>query len=197
MRGNKHFASRMGVTLAIAALVVTSAFAESSRSKETSSERRYTSRNNRAGRPYYHEGRVTKVQRQGEGHRVWLAGARHPFEVRQSYWDPNRFAIGKRIGLGGYYNSRGYYDYAPQYRDEYMDHYGRDRRLHSEPDFFGEVEEIRGDDFFVRDAGTGETIHVVLRDRHERRPRTGDYIGVRGDWTTMGFFRAYDVDILN
>ena len=187
----------MVVTLGIAALVGTSAFAESSRAKGTSGVSTYTSRNARAGRPYFHEGRVTKVQRQGDDYLVWMSDARHPFAVREAFWDAERFAIGTRIGLGGYYNSRGYYEYAPQYLDEDRDHYERDRRLHSEPDFFGEVEEIRGNDFFVRDAGTGETIHVVLRDRHERRPRPGDSVGVRGDWTTLGYFRAYDVDILD
>jgi hypothetical protein len=200
VRENKKFASRAAVTLAIAALVGTSALAEPSRSKETagvSSERRSSSRNTRSGRPYYHEGRVTKIQRQGEGYRVWVGGARYPFDVRQAYWDAGRFAVGSRVALGGYYNSRGYYDYAPRYLDEYMEHYTRDRRLHSQPDFFGEVEEVRGDELLVRDAGTGESIRVVLRDRRETRPRVGNYIGVRGDWTTMGYFRAYDVDIVD
>jgi hypothetical protein len=151
------------------------------------------------GNRYYHHGRVTQYHRYGGGYRVWIGGAPYPFYVPLAYWNPHRFRIGVSIGLGGYYNPGGYYDYYDGYRDGVRDSRYNERRLHSEADFVGMVESIdyRRDEFVVRNEATGNFITVVLRDRREGFVRVGDYVAVRGDWTTRGYFHAYDVDILD
>lgn len=152
--------------------------------------------NNHSGndRGYYHHGRVSNYHRYGNGYRVWIVGAPYPFYVPLAYWRADRFRIGLSIGLGGYYNDGGYYDYYEGYRDG-----AYNNNLHSEADFEGVVESVdwRRDTFVVRNEETGNFITVVLRDRDEEPVRPGDYVSVRGDWTTRGYFRAYDVDVLD
>lgn len=118
-----------------------------------------------------------------------------------AYWHADRFRIGLNIGLGGYYNSAGYYDYYDYYdgyRDGARDRY-YDNNRHSRVDFRGVVESVdwRRDTFVVRNEVTGNFVTVVLRDRSEGDVRPGDYVAVRGDWTTRNVFRAYDVDLLD
>lgn len=146
--------------------------------------------------PYHHRGRVSRYQRYGSGYRVWIAGAPYPFFVPLSHWHRDRFRVGLVVSLGGYYNPLGYYDYWDGYRDGY---YNSGYQAYSQADFAGVVESVdyRRDSFVVRNEETGNFITVVLRDRDERLPRVGDYIAVRGDWTTRGYFRAYDVDFLD
>ncbi len=146
--------------------------------------------------PYYTRGRVSRCERWGSGYRVWIGGAPYPFYVPLAYWAPSRFRVGLWVSLGGYYNSLGYYDYWDGYRDGYSN---SGYRGLSEADFRGTVESVdyRRDSFVVRNDDTGDFITVVLRDRRESLPRSGDYVAVRGDWTTQGYFRAYDVDFLD
>lgn len=146
--------------------------------------------------PYYAHGRVSRHQRWGGGYRVWIHGAPYPFYVPLAYWHHDRFRVGLSIRLGGYYNPLGYYDYWDGYRDGV---YNSGYRGNSEADFRGVVESVdsRRDTFVVRNDDTGNFITVVLRDRNEALPRAGDYVAVRGDWTTRGYFRAYDVDFLD
>jgi hypothetical protein len=150
---------------------------------------------------YYHRGRVTRYSPWNGGYRVWIYGSPYPFYVPLAYWNPSRFRIGVTIGLGGYYNDLGYYDYYDGYRDGYYDSYRSNPgyRGNSDADFRGTVESVdrRGDSFVVRNEATGSFITVVLRDRREGTPRVGDYVAVRGDWTNSGYFRAYDVDFLD
>lgn len=150
---------------------------------------------------YYHRGRVTRYSPWNGGYRVWIAGSPYPFFVPFAYWNPGRFRIGVTIGLGGYYNDLGYYDYYDGYRDGYYDSYRSNPgyRGNSEADFRGTVESVdrRGDSFVVRNEATGSFITVVLRDNREGFPRVGDFVAVRGDWTNSGYFRAYDVDFLD
>lgn len=147
-------------------------------------------------KPYYAHGRVSRCERYGGGYRVWIYGAPYPFYVPLAHWHHDRFRVGLTIGLGGYYNPLGYYDYWTGYSDSY---YNSGYRAHSEADFRGVVESVdyRRDSFVVRNDDTGNFITVVLRDERERLPRPGDYVAVRGDWTTRGYFRAYDVDFLD
>jgi hypothetical protein len=146
--------------------------------------------------PYHASGRVSRYQRYGGGYRVWIIGAPYPFYIPLAYWRGDRFRVGLSINLGGYYNPLGYYDYWDGYRD---DVYNSGYRAVSEADFRGVVESVdyRRDSFVVRNDDTGDFITVVLRDRRETLPRSGDYVAVRGDWTTRGYFRAYDVDFLD
>lgn len=155
-------------------------------------------------RPYFTRGRVSRVNPFDGGYRVWIAGAPYPFVVPRGVWNRERFRVGDVVGMGGYYNPRGYYDYWDGFRDGYYSrryadrYYGRyrDNNAHSTPDFRGTVESVRGDMFVVREEETGDRITVVLRNRPEGDPAPGDYIAVRGDWMTNGDFRAYDVDWL-
>lgn len=146
--------------------------------------------------PYHARGRVSRYQRYGGGYRVWVHGAPYPFYVPLSHWRHDRFRVGLFVSLGGYYNPLGYYDYWDGYRDGV---YNSGYRAHSEADFRGVVESVdyRRDTFVVRNDDTGNFITVVMRDRREALPRAGDYIAVRGDWTTRGYFHAYDVDFLD
>jgi hypothetical protein len=146
--------------------------------------------------PYYANGRISRCERYGGGYRVWIHGAAYPFYVPLAYWHHNRFRVGLTIGLGGYYNPLGYYDYWDGYRDGV---YNSGYRAQSEADFRGVVESVdhRRDSFVVRNDETGNFITVVLRDERETLPRVGDYVAVRGDWTTRGYFRAYDIDFLD
>ncbi len=168
------------------------------------SDGRYSANNGRSrndGRysnrqPYHARGRVSRYERYGGGYRVWVGGAPYPFFVPLSHWHRDRFRVGLVISLGGYYNPLGYYDYWDGYRDGV---YNSGYRASSEADFRGVVESVdsRRDTFVVRNEDTGNFITVVLRDRRESLPRTGDFVAVRGDWTTQGYFRAYDVDFLD
>lgn len=146
--------------------------------------------------PYHASGRVSRYQRYGGGYRVWIFGAPYPFYVPLAHWHHDRFRVGLNINIGGYYNPLGYYDYWDGYRAGV---YNSGYRAHSEADFRGVVESVdhRRDSFVVRNDDTGNFITVVLRDERERLPRAGDYVAVRGDWTTQGYFRAYDVDFLD
>jgi hypothetical protein len=146
--------------------------------------------------PYYARGRVSRYQRYGGGYRVWIGGAPYPFYVPLAYWSAGRFRVGLDINLGGYYNPLGYYDYWDGYRDSV---YNSGYRAVSEADFRGVVESVdyRRDSFVVRNDDSGDFITVVLRDHRETLPRAGDYVAIRGDWTTQGYFRAYDVDFLD
>jgi hypothetical protein len=152
--------------------------------------------------PYRTSGRVTRCEPYGRGYRVWVYGAAYPFFVPIAHWNPGRFRIGLNVSLGGYYNPLGYYDYWDGYRDGVYSSdgvYNSGPRAYSEADFRGEVESVdsRRDSFVVRNEETGNFITVVLRDRRENLPRAGDFVAVRGDWTTQGYFRAYDVDFLD
>lgn len=131
---------------------------------------------------------------------MWVHGAPYPFFVPYSSWHADRFRVGLWVTLGGYYNPLGYYDYWDGYRDGYYNSgsYNDGYRALSDADLRGVVESVddRRDSFVVRNDDTGNFITVVLRDRNEQLPRPGDYVALRGDWTTRGYFRAYDIDFL-
>jgi hypothetical protein len=144
----------------------------------------------RQSQPYYAHGRVSNYSRYGGGYRVWVAGSPYPFYVPLAYWNPARFRVGVTIGLGGYYNPGGYYDYG---------YYGARQDAYSRGEFAGVVESVdyRRESFVVRNEDSGSYITVLLNDRYERIPRPGDVVQVRGDWSTAGYFRAYDVALLD
>jgi hypothetical protein len=168
------------------------------RSDRNRNDSRYRGGDSRHGnrQAYSTRGRISRCERWGSGYRVWVGGAPYPFYVPLSYWHRDRFRVGLYISLGGYYNPLGYYDYWDGYRDG---SYNSGYRGLSRADFRGVVETVdyRRDSFVVRNEDTGDYITVVLRDRDERLPREGDFVAVRGDWTTQGYFRAYDVDFLD
>jgi hypothetical protein len=150
---------------------------------------RYERRNDRSHNrePYYARGRVSRVDRHGNGYRVWVGGERYPFFVPSSHYHRHRdrFRVGVVIHLGGYYNRAGYYDYYDG------GGYGSHRELR------GVVERVdhRRDAFVLRDRSTGRSVTVVSREPL-RRMRRGDVVEVSGEWAHRGVFRAYDVDLL-
>lgn len=140
-------------------------------------------RHSQGRQPYYANGRVSRVQRHGEGYRVWVAGAPHPFFVPRSHYRRDRFRVGVVIRIGGYYNPRGYYDYYD----------GRSSGV-----LRGVVESVdyRRETFVVRNDATGSFVTVLLRrGRFDVRP--GDYVDLYGDWSRHGLFEARQIDYLD
>jgi hypothetical protein len=139
---------------------------------------------------YHHRGRISHHQRYGNGYRVWVIGAPYPFFVPLSHWHRDRFRIGLTIGIGGYYNPGGYYDY--------YDGYDAGYRSTSRGVLRGVVESVdyRRDTFVVRNEATGSFVTVHSRDRRDD-VRAGDFVELSGDWTRSGVFTAYDVDLLD
>jgi hypothetical protein len=156
---------------------------------------RNDSRSGRYGNrsPYHHSGRVHRVYPYGGGYRVWLTGCNYPFYIPSAYFHRNRFRVGVTIALGGYYNSRGYYDYYDDYDRGYYD------SRTSRGELRGVVESVdyRRETFVVRNEATGSFVTVVMRDRGRDPVRAGDYVELGGDWTRSGLFEAYRVDIVD
>ncbi|MFL6247831.1 MAG: hypothetical protein ACJ74H_17535 [Thermoanaerobaculia bacterium] len=172
-----------------------------SRSRGTYRDNRYRdgyrndSRYGRYGNrsPFRHSGQIHRVYPYGGGYRVWLTGCQYPFFIPASYYNRSRFRVGVSIVLGGYYNSRGYYDYYDGYDDGYYD------SRTSRGELRGVVESVdyRRETFVVRNEASGSFVTVVMRDRGRDPVRAGDYVELGGDWTRSGLFEAYRVDIVD
>ncbi len=143
--------------------------------------------------PFRTSGRVHRVYPYGGGYRVWLTGCQYPFFIPSAYYHRDRFRIGLTIGLGGYYNSRGYYDY---YDNGYDDGYYDSRTSRGELRGVVESVDYRRETFVVRNDATGSFVTVVMRDRGRDPVRAGDYVELGGDWS-RGIFEAYRVDIVD
>ena len=142
---------------------------------------------------FYYSGRVHRVYPYGGGYRVWLTGCQYPFYIPSAYYHRDRFRIGLTIGLGGLYNSRGYYDYYDDYdRDRYYD------VSSSRGELRGVVESVdyRRETFVVRNEATGSFVTVVHNDRGRDPVRARDYVELGRDWSRSGVFVAYRVDIV-
>ena len=207
MKISKKLSLRMAAVAAVATLAATSLFADSRPSNETSWRdgdrsdiRRERDRESRNGddrsyrngggqQPYYAEGRISNVERHGNGYRVWVGGARYPFHVPSAHYHRDRYRPGLTIRIGGIFNVGGYYDY---YDGRYDDRYDR-RRSRDELRGYVERVDYRRDIFVMREERSGRRITVVMLERHER-VRAGDYVEVEGDWSRSGVFEAYDVD---
>lgn len=169
-----------------------------SRSRGTYRDSRYRndSRSRYGNRsPYRHSGRVHRVYPYGGGYRVWLTGCNYPFYIPASYYNRSRFRVGVTIALGGFYNSRGYYEYYDDY-DDYDGGYYDSRTSRGELRGVVESVDYRRETFVVRNEATGSFVTVVMRDRGRDPVRAGDYVELGGDWTRSGLFEAYRVDIV-
>jgi hypothetical protein len=169
-----------------------------SRSRGTYRDNRYRNDSRYGSRygnrsPFRYSGRVHRVYPYGGGYRVWLTGCQYPFYIPAFYYNRSRFRVGVSIALGGYYNSRGYYDYYDGYDDGYYDN------RTSRGELRGVVESVdyRRETFVVRNEATGSFVTVVMRDRGRDPVRSGDYVELGGDWTRSGLFEAYRVDIVD
>jgi hypothetical protein len=159
---------------------------DSRQSRPSYGNSRYRTQPRVQHRPYYSRGRIDRVLRYGSGYRIWVAGAPYPFFVPLSHWRHDRFRVGLTIGIGGWYNPLGYYEYYDGYDGS------------SAGWLRGTVESVdyRRDTFVVRNDATGSYVTVVERDRG-MDVRPGDYVELSGDWTRGGIFRAWDVDLLD
>ena len=189
--------------LTVSALFEASAFADSRHSNRTG--RGYAGR-----QPYYANGHVSRYGRYRDGYRVWVGGSRYPFYIPSSYWHRNRFRVGVYVGLGGYYNPRGYYDYYCHdcYDGYYNDRYdrysrGRGERRGDDLKFVSATirATIRSVDaehgrFVIHADGNDSDVTAIMRgnDRGFDELRVGDYVEIDGDWTRTGYFEAYGVD---
>jgi len=147
------------------------------------------------GTPYRTHGRISRIDRWNGGYRVWIGGGLYPFFVPEVYFRSHRWSVGIDIGLGGYYNSAGYYDY---YDEPYYD--GSVGSVSSGA-LRGVVETVdfRRGTFVIRDDISGNFVTVVMRGRDYDfgRLRAGDYVDVAGDWSRNGLFEAYRADLLD
>lgn len=158
------------------------------------SDGRYNSSRYGHRQTFHHSGRVHRVYPYGGGYRVWLTGCQYPFYIPSAYYHRDRFRVGLTIALGGFYNSRGYYDYYDDYdRDRYYD------VRTSRGELRGVVESVdyRRETFVVRNEATGSFVTVVHGDRGRDPVRAGDYVELGGEWNRSGVFEAYRVDIVD
>lgn len=132
------------------------------------------------------EGRVSRLEHQRGGYRVWLDRGDY------SYWIPEArfllwpFRVGASIRFGGAWDPLGYvnvYDMGPIGRPYY-----------TSGDLRGVVESIdyRRGTAVVRDDISGGFVTIVLRGNDPRMSdlRPGDYVDLSGAWTRGGYFEA-------
>lgn len=144
--------------------------------------RGYTTHRNGRQR-YFTYGRVSQVHRYGSGYRVWIHGAPYPFFIPAAHYHRDRFRIGLLIHLGGYYNSRGYYDYYD---------------VRSRGELYGVVESVDyyRNSFVVRNDATGSFVTVFARPYEIDQIRPGDFVELYGNWR-RGVFEARDVELID
>ena len=200
MGRSKRFALALVAALSVATLFEASAFADSRHSNRTGG-RGYAGR-----QPYYRSGHVSRYDRYRGGYRVWLGGTRYPFYVPSSYWRPSRFRVGVYVGLGGFYNSRGYYDYHcydcydMYYSDRYRDRgYGRQDGLKFvQATVRGTIQSVDSERgrFVIHAEGNDSDVTALMKghDRGFEELRVGDYVEIDGDWSRTGYFEAYAVN---
>jgi hypothetical protein len=149
------------------------------------------------GRPFFHEGRVSRYERFGGGYRVWIIGAPYPFFIPEARFRlfPN-FRVGLSIRLGGYYNPLGYYDYYDgPYDGSYYDGYGSPAYVNGDLSGIVESVDYRRGTVLIRDRASDRIVRVEMRGDDPRFGdlRIGDYVELSGDWTRIGTFQAYRV----
>lgn len=145
------------------------------------------------GNAYYHEGRISRIERWNGGFRIYLGGAPYPFFVPEARFSLFNWRVGLSIRLGGYYNPLGYYDY---YDTAYPGAYvgvaptsaGYLRGIVDNVDY-------RRGSMVVRDDTSGSFVTVMMRGGDPRfdSVRIGDSVDLSGDWV-RGYFEAFRVD---
>ena len=148
------------------------------------------------GRPFFHEGRVTRYERWNGGYRVWLGGIAYPFFIPEARFRLfPRFSVGLSIRLGGYYNPLGYYDYYDGPYDGYYSGYSSPAYVAGELHGIVESVDYRRGTVLVRDTASDRIVNAVMRGDDPRFGdlRIGDYVELSGDWTRISTFDAYRV----
>ena len=153
---------------------------------------------------YYHSGRISSYHPYHGGYQVYVVGSPFPFFVPYAYWDPFRFRIGVTIGLGGYYNPAGYYDYygyqppPPYYGQGYpAGPVAAPAPAVSSAVIRGTVESVdyRALTFVLRNEQTGNYVTVDNGGRENHDVHPGDYVEVQGTWNGS-YLTAYNVAYL-
>ena len=151
------------------------------------------------------EGRITSLDRQRDGYRVYLNGSRH------SFWVPDArlrhlgrdIRVGLAIRLGGIFRAGivavdvlGW----PGYDDRYYDRDGYDDR-YADDVVRGYVTDVsyRRGVLVLREDRSGRTIEVDLHDTRRSRLdvndlRRGDYVTLSGTWRGGRYFEAYEIE---
>ena len=157
------------------------------RNNNNNNNGRYDNRNYDNGNRYSTRGRVSRIEPWRGGYRVYIGGG-YPFFVTDAWYRAHRLRIGIEIGLGGIWNSGGYYDV-------YDDPYGYG--YNAAGDLRGVVETVdyRRGTAVVRDDLSGSFVTIVLRgaDRRLASMRPGDYVTLGGEWSRAGVFNAYNL----
>jgi hypothetical protein len=145
------------------------------------------------GNAYYHDGRISRIDRWNGGFRIYLGGAPYPFFVPEARFRLFNWRVGLSIRLGGYYNPLGYYDYYD------AGVYGPGA-VASAGDVHGIVESVdyRRGTMVVRDDVSGSFVTVMMRGGDPRFDalRIGDAVDLSGEWV-RGYFEAYNVNRLD
>ena len=162
------------------------------------------------------EGKVTRLDREGDGYRVQLDRGNYSFFVPDAQVNNARrgrnsreLRIGVSIRLGGYYDPRGYVyaTSADWLDDDYYDDRGyRDDRYndnYNDNDYLrGYVERVdyRHDVVLLRDERSGRRIAVDMHSVSRRSAdadelRRGDFVRISGEWRRNGVFDADHVRI--
>ncbi|MBV8519858.1 MAG: hypothetical protein JO197_20875 [Acidobacteria bacterium] len=174
--------------LAVALLLGSSALADSRSSRPVH------------GRPYYAHGPVSRINRDRGGYRVWIGNVGDPFLVSPRYFARNRFRVGDTVTIGGVYDRRGYYVYAPRYDAfRYDDARGYDGAngdglAYSAATLRGVIDSVDLDrgTFVLRNDLTGSLITVGFGEVRTEL-RAGDHVELDGNWRRTGLFDAHAV----
>jgi hypothetical protein len=158
----------------------------------SNNNRGYDNRGNGSsrGRGISSEGRVTRIQHDRNGYRVWLDRGNYSYFVPEARWRSWPLRVGIPIRIGGYLDPLGYV-----YADEIGPYGGGS--LYTAGGLRGIVESVdyRRGTMVVRDDLSGSIVTAVLRGGDSRLAylHRGDYVELSGDWT-RGVFEAYRVD---
>jgi hypothetical protein len=144
------------------------------------------------GNAYYHDGRISRIERWNGGYRVYIGGALYPFFVPEARFRLFGWRVGLSVHLGGYWNPLGYYDY---YDTEPYGYYPT--TITTAGYLRGVVESVdyRRGSMVIRDDASGSFVTVMMRGGDPRFDslRNGDYVDLSGDWV-RGYFEAIRVD---
>jgi hypothetical protein len=153
--------------------------------------RGYAPAYNNRGSAFYHDGRISRIERWNGGYRVYVGGADFPFFIPEARFRLFPWRVGLSIHIGGFYNPLGYYDYYDA---------GPYGAYSAGPvaagDIHGIVESVdyRRDSLVIRDDVSGQFVTVMMRGGDPRFDslRAGDSVDLSGEWV-RGYFQAYAV----
>lgn len=211
MKSLSAYAVKLTGTAALAALLTTSAFADSRHQDQTyrsSDDRRQSDSSNRGYRENDRvtmQGHISSFSRENNGYRLRLD------QGNASYWVPDSYVrnrtrdlrVGVSISLGGVFRSGSVYVDAVSWpdgggygynNDNYRDGY-RDSSLRGVVDRV----DFRRSTVWVREDRTRRVVEVDMRAERRGRLnigdlRRGDRIELSGDWTRSGLFVANRIE---